>query len=61
MPDEFKTNLFAASEGIHKAGDYAFRMMNWLISARYYENINYYDLIATALMYMKVERLKYTK
>ena len=57
MPDHFETNPFAASEGIHKAGDYAIRMMKWLISARYYENINYYDLIATALRYMKGEQL----
>ena len=61
MPDEFETNVFAASEGIHKAGDYALRMMKWLISARYIENNNYYDLIATALMYMKGERLNVTK
>ena len=52
MPDEFETNVFAASEGIH---------MKWLISARYIENINYHDLIATALMYMKGERLNVTK
>ena len=52
-----KKNVFAASEGIHKAGDYALRMMKWLVSARYYENINYYDLIATALRYMKGEQL----
>ena len=52
-----KKNVFAACEGIHKAGDYALRMMKWLVSARYYENINYYDLIATALRYMKGEQL----
>ena len=56
-----KKNVFAASEGIHKAGDYALRMMKWLVSARYYENINYYDLIATALMYIKGEKLYVTK
>ena len=61
MPDDFETNAFAASEGIHKAGDYALRMMKWLISARYYENINYYDLIATALRYMKGDKLNVTK
>ena len=53
MPDDFETNAFPASEGIHKAGDYVLRMMKWLISARYYENNNYYDLIGTALRYMK--------
>ena len=56
-----KKNVFAASEGIHKAGDYALRMMKWLVSARYYENINYYNLIATALMYIKGEKLYVTK
>ena len=61
MSDDFETNVFAASEGIHKAGDYVSRMMKWLISARYYENINYYDLIATALTFMKGERLNVTK
>ena len=61
MPDDFETNAFAASEGIHKSGDYALRMMKWLISARYYENITYYDLIATALRYMKGDKLNVTK
>ena len=61
MPDDFERNVFAVSEGIYKAGDYALTMMKWLISAIYYENINYYDLIATALMYMKGERLNVTK
>ena len=61
MPDDFERNVFAASEGIHKAGDYALRMMKWLVSARYYENINYYDLIATALMYIKGDKLNVTK
>ena len=36
-------------------------MMKWLVSARYYENINYYDLIATALMYIKGEKLYVTE
>ena len=40
MTDDFETNAFAASEGKHEAGDYALRMMKWLISARFYENIN---------------------
>ena len=61
MPDDFETNVFAASEGRHKAGDYALRMMKWLMSARYIENFNYFDLIATVLMYMKGERLNDTK
>ena len=61
MPDDLEKNAFAASEGSHKAGDYALRMMMWLISARYYENIKYYDLIATALGYMKGDKLYVTK
>ena len=61
MPDDFRTNAFAAPEGIHKAGDFCLRIMNWLISARYYENNKYYDLIGTALIFMKGERLNVTK
>ena len=61
MPDEFETNALAASEGIHKAGDYCLRMMKWLTSARYYEKIKYYDLIATALRFMKGSKLNVTK
>ena len=61
MPDEFETNVFAATEGIHEAGDYALRMMKWLISGRYIQNINHHDLIATALRFMKGERLNTTK
>ena len=32
MPDDFETNaLIREAEEIHKAGDYALRMMKWLI------------------------------
>ena len=61
MPDNFESDAFAAPEGIHKAGDYALRMMKWLVAARYYENTNYYDLIATALRFMKGSKLNVTK
>ena len=60
MPDDFESNaLVREAEGIHKAGNYSLRTMSWLVSARYYENINYYDLIATALTFMKGENLCY--
>ena len=49
MPDDFETNIQTRkAEGIDKAGYFVLRMMKWLISARYFERINYYDLIATA-------------
>ena len=58
MPDDFETNAFERkSEGIIKAGNYAIRMMNWLVRDVYVININYYDLISTALTYMKGEKL----
>ena len=62
MPDDFETNArIREAEGIYKAGDLCLRMVKWLIAARYYENVNYYDLIATALMYIKGEKLYVTK
>ena len=49
MPDDCESNaLVREAEGIHKAGNYALRMMRWLISDKYIENFNYYDLNATA-------------
>ena len=61
-PDDSETNaLVRETEGIHKAGNYALRTMKWLVSARYYENVNHYDLIGTALTFMKEERLCITK
>ena len=54
MPDDFETNIFdRSSYGIHKAGNYAIRMMKWMNRDIYIDNINYYDLIGTALTYMK--------
>ena len=62
MPDDCETNaLIREPVGIHKVGDYCFRMMKWLILVRYFENINHYDLIATVLIFMKGERLCITK
>ena len=62
MLDDFETNaLMRNVEGIHKAGDFCLRMMKWLVSARFYENVNYYDLIGTALRYMKGDKLNVTK
>ena len=61
IPEEFETNdLVRKSEGIQKAGNYALRMMRWLVSNKYYENINYFDLIGTALTFMKGEKLNVT-
>ena len=58
----FEANaLIREAEGKQKAGNYALKMMKWLISARYFENINYYNLIATALTFMKGKRLYITK
>ena len=62
MPDDFKTNaLIREAGGIHKAGNYSLGMISWLVSARFYENINYYDLIATALTFIKGSKLNVTK
>ena len=62
MPDDFETNSFDRSaDGIHKAGKYATRMMKWLIRDIHVENINYFDLIGTALTYMKGENLYVSK
>ena len=62
LPDDFETNEFyRRSEGIHKAGNYAIRMMNWLVRDVYVKNINYYDLVGTALTYMKGRNLYVSK
>ena len=50
MPDDFESNPFSRSvDGIHKAGNYAIRIMSWLVRDVYVNNFNYYDLIGTAL------------
>ena len=46
---------------ISKARNYAIRMMSWMIRDIYINNINYYDLIGTALTYMKGRNLYVTK
>ena len=62
MPDDFETNeSYRRSEGINKAGNYAIRMMYWMVRDIHVENIHYYDLVGTALTYMKGEKLYVTK
>ena len=58
MPEDFETDYFSrTSKGIQKAGNDAIRMMKWMVSDNYYDNMNYHDLIATALTAMKGEKL----
>ena len=56
-------HLIESLQGIHKAGNYAIRIMNWLVRDIYIYIIiyNYYDLIGTALTYMKGEKLYVSK
>ena len=62
MPDDFETNgIDRNSKGIWKAGNYSIRMMSWLVRDIYVNNINYYDLIGTALTYMKGRNLYVSK
>ena len=62
MPDYFETNgIDRNSKGIWKAGNYSIRMMSWLVRDIYVNNINYFDLVGTALTYMKGEKLYVTK
>ena len=61
MPEDFETDYFSQnSKGIHRAGNDAIRMMKWMVSDIYYANMNYYDLIATALTATKGEKLNVT-
>ena len=58
MPEDFETDYFSrTSKGIQKAGNDAIRMMKWIVSDNYYDNMNYHDLTATALTAMKGEKL----
>ena len=58
MPEDFETNYFSRNpKGIHRAGNDAIRMMKWMVSDNYYDNMNYHDLIATVLTAMKGEKL----
>ena len=62
MDDDYETNGFLrTSWGINKAGNDAIRMMKWMVSDNYYDNMNYHDLIATALTAMKGEKLNVSK
>ena len=62
MPEEFEYNSFTRNSiGIQKAGNDAIRMMKWLIADHYYDIMNYYNLIATALTAMKGDKLNVTK
>ena len=61
MDDDYETNGFSrTSWGINKAGNDATRMMKWMVADNYYDNMNYYNLIATALTFMKWEKLDVT-
>ena len=61
MPEDFETNYFSRnSKGIHRAGNDAIRMMKLMVLDNYYDNMNYHDLIATALTAMKGEKLNVT-
>ena len=44
-----------------RLGNYAIRMMKWMNRDIYIENINYFDLIGTALTHMKGRNLYVTK
>ena len=60
--DDFETDgIERMSKGIYKAGNYAIRMMKWMIRDIHVENINYFDLVGTALTYMKGRNLYVTK
>ena len=62
MPEDFETNYFSrTSKLIQKAGNDAIRMMKWMVVDNYYDNMNYHDLIATALTAMKGEKLNVSK
>ena len=61
MDDDYETNAFSRnSKRFHKAGNDAIRMMKWMVKDNYYDNMNYYDLYATALTAMKGEKLNVT-
>ena len=62
MPADFETNdLIRKAEGIREARTYALKMMKWLVSNKFNENSNYFDLIGTALTFMKGDKLIVTK
>ena len=58
LDDDYEANAFSrTSKGIQKAGNDASRMMKWMVVDNYYDNMNYHDLIATALTALKGEKL----
>ena len=62
MPDDFENNaIYRSANGIHRAGDYAIRIMKWMVRDIYVKNIYYYDLVGTALTYMKGEKIFISK
>ena len=62
MDDDYEANAVSrTSKGIQKAGNDAIRMMKWMVVDNYYDNMNYHDLIATALTAMKGEKLNVSK
>ena len=61
MDHNYETGGFHRdSTGISRAGNDAIRMMKWMVGDNYYDNMNYYDLIATALSFMKGDKLNVT-
>ena len=61
IDDDYETGgFYQDSSGISRAGNDAIRMMKWMVSDNYYANMNYYDLIATAITAMKGEKLNVT-
>ena len=62
IDDDYETGgFYQDSSGISRAGNDAIRMMKWMVSDNYYANMNYYDLIASALTAMKGEKLNVSK
>ena len=62
IDDDYETGgFYRDSSGISRAGNDAIRMMKWMVGDNYYDNMNYYDLIATALTAMKGEKLNVSK
>ena len=57
MPGDFECNeLTRIAEVFHKSGNYASRMMKWMVVANFHEKVHYYGIIAAALAFMNVEK-----
>ena len=62
IDDDYETGgFYQDSSGTSRAGNDVIRMMKWMVGDNYYDNMNYYDLIATALTAMKGEKLNVSK